>query len=252
MRLTLMLIVSISMLTACKEQLEPLLEQVKSHQAVSEVAQAAQQLSIEDMVEGIKQALEQGVGQAVGLLGVRDGFRLSNLYHIGIPEPLQDGADLLRKFGQGERVDEFETRLNLAAEDAVKQALPVFVDTIRQMSVEDAVNILQGPDDAATEYFRSNAGQTLNAKFLPIIEQVTNESGLSSYYKSFAEKLNKLSPKFADHTVDLDAYILDKANVALYQRVAVEEKAIRDEPLKRTTDILKKVFGEYGNSSTGS
>jgi len=248
MKHSLLLVVLIFSLSGCKEALQPYVEHIKA----SEVAQSVDQLSVEEMVEGIRQALQQGVQQAVGFLGARDGFRLSNLYHIDIPAELQDWASLLRKIGQGERVDEFEARLNLAAEDAVKAALPVFVDTIQQMSVEDALNILQGPDNAATDYFRTSAGESLNQKFRPIIAAATNETGLTQTYKGLSEKLLRISPKLANYTIDLDQYILDRANLALYERVAAEEKAIRDQPLKRSTDLLKKVFGQFGNEFQAS
>ncbi len=202
--------------------------------------------SRQEMAAAIKQALEQGVNDSIYLLGYLEGFNLSNRYRIPLPPQLDKPASLLRKLGQGEQVDEFEERMNRAAKLAVKQAAPVFTRAIEQMTVRDALNILQGPQDAATRYFRRVTEADLRSRFLPIIENATDQTGLTRSYKSLTRSVNRLAPQLSGYTVDIDRYVLDKALDALFDRIAVEERLIREQPAKRSTELMKQVFGYFG------
>ncbi len=225
------------------EKSKPILEEVKSaikkNTGVSEP-----QISSMQMVTAIKQALSQGVDDSVYLLGSLEGFNLSNKYRIGMPQELDKPASLLRKLGQGRKVDDFETRLNRAAKQAVKQATPVFTSAIENMSIEDALTIMQGQDDAATTYFRSRTETALRDRFMPIISDATGKTGLTSAYKSLSKMINTMDPG-NQYTVDIDHYVLDRSMDALFDRIAIEEKLIREQPLKRSTELMQTVYGYF-------
>ena len=237
------LLIILPALSACNS-MAPVYDTVKSIQAgLPNSGDSA--LSSQNVAAAIKQALGQGVGSAVDLLGNQDGFDPSSLYRIPLPEQFDKPASLLRKFGMGSKVDEFETRLNSAAKLAVKQATPVFTQAVTDMTVSDAIDIMKGADNAATTYFRGKTEASLRNKFSPIISQATNETGLTSYYKTLSSTVNKLSPSLNNATPDIDDYVLDNAMNALFARVAVEETQIRQDPVKRTTDLMKSVYGYF-------
>lgn len=235
--------VALALLSGCKE-LEPMLDKVKPllEQRSSEGSTGITTASV---IDAIKQALAQGVGDSVNLLGSNRGFSLSDVYRISIPESLNKPADLLRKLGQGRQVDEFEDRLNLAAEQSVGKAIPVFTSAIKQMSVDDALNIMQGSDNAATVYFKSKTESSLRDQFMPIIRSATDQTGLTSSYKSLASNISKVAPSYGSQMVDIDEYVLGNAMDALFDRIAIEEKMIREQPAKRSTELMKSVYGHF-------
>jgi hypothetical protein len=243
-RISLLVLVALS-LSACKE-LDPMMEKVKpvldKYQGSNSTDKG---ITSNDMVGAIKQALSQGVTDSVSLLGSAKGFSLSDVYHIPIPQELQKPADILRKFGQGKKVDEFESRLNLAAEESVKQAIPVFTSAIKKMSVKDALGIMKGKDDAATQYFKDKTSDTLRERFMPVIQKATGQTGLTSSYKSLVSKVSSFVPNFNEKAVDIDEYVLDNSMNALFDRIAIEEQQIRKDPAKRTTDLMKSVYGYF-------
>lgn len=236
------------------EKAQPVLEKVKpiikkvtetvTGKSSDETEAQPFRITTEEMVKAIKQALAQGVNDSIYLLGALEGFNLSKLYHIPIPEKLEKPANLLRKLGQEKKVDEFELRLNRSAQQAVKQASGIFTQAIQQMSVKDALDIMQGADNAATVYFRDRTEQALRQKFIPIISKATDQTGLTSTYKSLDKAIKKVYPANT-YTMDIDEYVLDHAMDALFDRIAVEEKLIREQPLKRTTELMKKVYGYF-------
>jgi len=238
----LFLILIFSSISACKD-LQPVLDKVKP--ILEQQSGQSSGLSTENMIAAIKQALAQGVGDSVNLLGTADGFKLSDIYHIPMPHQLDKSAKLLRQFGQDKYVDEFENRLNLAAEKAVAKAIPVFTSAIKKMTVDDALNIMQGSDDAATVYFIGKTEASLRNRFLPIIKSATDQTGLTSSYKSLNKKISKLAPFYSSKLVDIDEYVLGHSMNALFDRIAIEEKMIRDNPAKRTTQLMKTVFGSF-------
>ena len=223
---------------------EPVIDDVRAIIKPGSSNSSSSSITQAQMVEAIRQALSQGVHDSINLLGALQGFNLSQLYHIPIPDKLSKPADLLRKLGQADKVDAFELRLNQSAEQAVKQSADIFTSTIQKMSVKDALNIMQGPNNAATAYFRQHTEASLRERFLPIISKATDQTGLSSTYKSVDKLINRMYPG-SHYTIDIDDYVLDHAMDALFDRIAVEEKLIREQPVKRTTELMKTVFGYF-------
>lgn len=198
-----------------------------------------------DTALAVRHALSQGVTNAIGLLGKTDGFNANQLVHIAVPEDLRQAEQLLRKAGQGKYVDQFVLTLNRAAEQAVPRATSIFADAISQMTINDAINIIKGPQDAATQYFRRSAGPQLTNSFRPVVQNATDQVGVTQSYKKMIDKAGVLGRYISDDAKDIDGYITGRATDALFLYIADEEKKIRENPLARTTEILKKVFGYY-------
>ena len=224
------------------EKVRPVLDEVEA--AIQQGTGRDETITTQQMVGAIKQALNQGVDDSISLLGAAQGFQLSQLYHIDLPQELKQPAELLRQFGLGSKVDSFEQRLNQAASVAVRQAGPVFTDAIAGMSVRDALGILQGADNAATVYFRAKTEGSLRQQFLPIIARSTEQARVTQAYKSLNSSLQLVVPG-NEYTIDIDQYVMDHALDALFDRIGVEEKLIREQPVKRTTELMQKVFGRF-------
>jgi hypothetical protein len=198
-----------------------------------------------ESVAALRQALEQGSRQAVGTLGRKDGFYANNRVRIPLPTELQKAEQLLRKLGQGQYADRFLLSLNRAAEQAVPEAAGILADILGRMTIRDAVSIIRGPENAATEYFRHHGEAALVSRFKPVVGSATASVGVTKAYKDllgragFAEQL--LSPEARD----LDAYVTTRAVDALFLYIAEEERKLRRDPLSRGTELLRKVFGYY-------
>src|ERR1043166_588702 len=207
-------------------------------------------LSQDQVVQGLKDALGQGVQQAVGQLGHDGGFLTNLSVRITMPEKLRAVEKTLRKLKQDTLADEFVATMNHAAEQAVPVATPVFIEAIKTMSIEDAKAILTGPNDAATQYFQRVTRTNLHEKFLPIVKTATDKTGVTSTYKKLMDKLEEIKlfgslgeKLISKENVDIDAYVTDKALDGLFVMVAAEEKRIRQNANARTTDVMQKVFG---------
>lgn len=195
---------------------------------------------------GLKAALTQGVDVAVDRLGREDGFFENPDVKIPLPKSLKSAARVARFAGYGDRVDAFELALNRAAEKAVPVAKDVFLDALRQMTFRDAKDILfSGEDDAATQFFRRTTEDTLRDKFRPIVEDFTEETGVTQSYKRMMDKAGFMAFFVGNDAKDLDGYITDKALDGLFFMVAEEERKIRRDPVGRTTKILRDVFGIF-------
>jgi len=217
---------------------------------------AISSLSNSDMIDGLKEALANGVESAINTLGKKDGFLSNQLVKIPMPDSVQSMESIALKMGQGQYIDRFVASMNHAAEDAVPDASKILGDAIRDMSVEDAANIVNGPDDAATQYFKQFSSEKLKSTFLPVVQQATDKAGVTSAYKGVVNQgsgmLNQFTsgmgiPSMGDSvkdSLDLDQYITDQTLEGLFTYIAIEEKRIRDNPTARTTDLLKKVFGQ--------
>jgi uncharacterized protein DUF4197 len=203
-------------------------------------------LSESDIVDGLKEALTKGTRTAVSLLGKEDGFLANPQVKIPMPKSLKKVEKGLRKIGQDKVADNFVETMNRAAEKAVPEAASIFADSVREMSISDAKEILQGEVDAATQYFRLHSGEKFKGKFLPIVKDATNKVGVTSSYKKLTDKLGFLSSYMDTDKLDLDEYVTNKAMDGLFLMVAAEEKKIRENPIERTTDLLKKVFSSTG------
>lgn len=199
-------------------------------------------LSEGDAASGVRAALERGALAAVGLLGRQDGFLGNPKVRIPLPGALEDAAKLLRAAGQGKRVDELVTAMNRAAEAAVPEAKSLFVDTVRQMSVEDALGIVRGGDTSVTDFFARKTRTPLGAKFLPIVTRATEKVQLAERYNAVAAKATGLG-LLRGGQASIQQYVTGKALDGLYLMVGEEEKKIRADPVKTGSAILKKVFG---------
>ncbi len=197
-----------------------------------------------EIAGGLKEALTKGVGSAVKLLGREDGFLANPRVKIPLPRSLQKLEKGLRFAGQGKAVDDFVASMNHAAEKAVPVAIDVFVDAIKKMTFEDARSILfSGRDDAATMFFRKTSEEKLRLKFRPVVEEFTAKTGVTSSYKAMIGKAGLAAQFLGKDATDLDGYVTQKALDGLFLIVADEEKKIRKDPIGRTTDLLRKVFG---------
>lgn len=203
-------------------------------------------LANSDAVTGLKEALANGVESAINSLGKSDGFSGNNLVKITVPESLNTAVIAARALGQGGYIDSFESTMNQAAEKAVPEAATILANAIRDMSVDDAVKVVNGPDDSATQYFRKMAETSLTEKFKPIVSEATNSAGVTTAYKNLtAQASNPLvGSLLGGSSLDLDQYVTNKALDGLFKYIAIEEKRIRDNPAARTTAILQKVFGK--------
>lgn len=199
-----------------------------------------------DATGGLKDALIQAAGSAVGKLGVTDGFLGNPKVKIPLPDSLKKVEKGMRMFGMGAQADELVTRMNRAAEAAVPEAKTLLVDAVKKMSVEDAKAILTGGDDAATQYFKKTTSAPLAQKFLPIVKDATSKVELAQQYNKFAEMGAKFGVVKKDQA-NLEQYVTQKALDGLYTMMAEEEKNIRQDPLGASTKLIKKVFGALGN-----
>jgi hypothetical protein len=193
--------------------------------------------------QGIKEALTQGVTNAVLHLNKTDGFFGSEVYKMFLPPDAKKIETTLRKIGMGAQVDKAILAINRGAEDAVAFAKPIFVDAIREMTLTDALNIVRGNKDAATQYFRQKTLEKLIAAFTPSVKTSLDKVDATKYYTNLVTTYNKLPTTFNKVNPDLTSYVVGKAVEALFDQVAKEEANIRANPLARTSDILKKVFG---------
>ncbi|TCJ13937.1 DUF4197 domain-containing protein [Parasulfuritortus cantonensis] len=200
-------------------------------------------LSQTDVVAGLKEALAKGAKDAVASLGKDGGFLNNAGVKIPMPDSMATIDKALRSLGQGKYADQFVVAMNQAAEKAVPEAAGILSDAIRDMTLEDAQAILKGPDDAATQYFRKKSEAKLAERFKPIVSQATDQAGVTYAYKKMVKKAGSWAGLLGAGNEDLDGYVTQKSLDGLFKMVAEEEKNIRANPVARTTDLLKKVFG---------
>ena len=217
---------------------------VGSESGASAAGAASAALSNDDVIAGLKEALAKGAESAVNALGRTDGFLGNDAVRIPLPENLQTVGKMLNAVGQGRYADEFVQTMNRAAESAVPEASAILGDAIREMSVEDARKILNGPDDAATQYFRRVGEDRLTTRLRPIVSDATSRTGVTASYKQLVDKAGSAASLVNTDSLDLDGYVTGEALDGLFLFIAAEEKRIRENPAARTTDLLKKVFGK--------
>lgn len=210
-------------------------------QAVSQLPQQTDVLSNADIAGGLKEALDKGIEKQVIKLTAVDGFYKNQLVKIMLPEELKQVDSALRKVGLGSLADEGLKMMNRAAEDAVKEATPIFVSAVRNMTFTDAKNILLGDDKAATSYLQRTTTSQLYTKFNPVIKSSFNKVGADKVWSNIITKYNAL-PLTKDVNPDLTDYVTNKALNGVFTMIAVEEKEIRNNINERTTPLLKKVF----------
>jgi hypothetical protein len=192
---------------------------------------------------GIREALSQGVVKGIGFLNKTDGFFGNQFYKLLLPPDAKKIENTLRDLGLGKKVDQAILQINRAAEDAVGYAKPIFVDAIREMTIMDAINIVRGPKDAATNYFREKTTQKLIVAFSPSIRSSLDKLNATRYYADIVNTYNSFPTTFNKINPDLPSYVVGKAVDALFDQIAKEEANIRENPLARSTELLRKVFG---------
>jgi hypothetical protein len=204
--------------------------------------QAQFSLTNEEIANGLKEALTQGISKGADALSQVDGYFKNPKIKIPFPPDAQKMEKKLRDIGMGQDVDKFIETLNRGAEDAAKQAKPIFVDAIKKMTITDVMSILKGQPDAATQYLKKTTNTQLQAQFKPVIKASLDKVGATKHYKDLATEYDKI-PFVKKVNPDLEAYTTDLAIQGLFYTIANEEKEIRSNPVARTTDLMKKVFG---------
>lgn len=205
------------------------------------------EISTLDATAALREALSEGSAVAVNILGKEDGYFANPKVKIPLPKALRKIESGLRMMGKGEQADELVLSMNRAAEAAVPQAKDLLIEAIRQMSVEDARQILGGGDTAASDYFRSKTRDELRERFLPVVKQATDRVDLARQYNKLAGQgtaLGVLDKKDAS----IESYVTRKTLDGLYRTIAEQEKALRDNPMKASSSIVRKVFGALGSN----
>jgi hypothetical protein len=196
-----------------------------------------------EVANGLKEALTQGANKGSAQVSQVDGYFKSPEIKIPFPPDVKMVETKLRALGMGGQVDEFVLSLNRAAEDAAKEAAPIFVSAIQKMTIDDAYGILKGEPDAATQYLKRTTTPQLKDKFKPVVQNSLNKVNATKYYGDLIGSYNRI-PFVTKVNPDLNAYATDMAIQGLFVMIAKEEASIRKDPLARTTDLLKKVFNQ--------
>jgi hypothetical protein len=194
-----------------------------------------------EVAEGLKEALLKGVSVGADKLSQADGYLGNAQIKIPFPPDAKRAEDRLRQLGLNNEVDRFIATLNHGAEDAAKDAKPIFISAIQQMTIQDAWSILKGQQDAATQYLKKTTTTQLKDKFKPVIQNSLNKVNATKYYGDLVNTYNKI-PLVEKVNPNLDDYATDLAIQGLFTMIAKEEQNIRQNPVARTTDILKRVF----------
>jgi hypothetical protein len=205
-------------------------------------------LSQDQIGQGLKEALGNGVQAAITNLSRPGGFLDNPKVKIPMPEKLQSVEKTLRAMKQDRYADEFVTTMNHAAEAAVPEAMPIFTDALKNMTIDDARKLLTSGNDSATQFFKDKGEKRIQEKMMPVIKQATEKTGVTAAYKKLLDQagsgssfLGKLGLNTA--SLDVDSYVTQKASDGLFKMIAEEEKRIRENPAARTTELLEKVFG---------
>jgi hypothetical protein len=196
------------------------------------------------VIVGLKEALRVGTERSVERAGAPDGFWGNNLIRIPFPSEAIAVRNTLTDLGINKPVEDFERTLNQAAELASREAVPVFVDAITGMSIQDGFTILRGGENAATNFLRERTSATLRARFTPVVEEATGKVALTSYWQPVASAYNTATILTGGRAVqpDLNAYVTERAMDGLFTLLAQEEQKIRKDPAARTTALLQRVF----------
>jgi hypothetical protein len=201
-----------------------------------------QPLTTAEVADGLKEALIKGISNGSDIVSQVDGYFKNPEIKIPFPPDVKKVEDKFRQLGLGSQVDRFVETLNHGAEDAAKEAKPIFITAIRSMTIEDAWAILRGDKDAATQYLKRTTSPQLKEKFRPVILNSLDKVQATRYYGEIVSRYNQI-PLVQRVNPDLAGYATDKAIEGLFLMIAKEEKNIRENPVARTTELLKRVFG---------
>jgi hypothetical protein len=199
-------------------------------------------ISNDEVVKGLKEALNVGTNNAAGAASKLDGFNKNPLIKIPFPPEAKIVETKARQYGMSSQVDQFVKTMNRAAEEASKEAAPIFIGAVKSMTISDGISILKGGDGAATNYLKARTTAELTTKFSPIVKSAINKVQLTKYWNPIISKYNMI-PGVRRQNPDLDKYVTEKALEGLFKLLASEENKIRKDPASRISDILKKVFG---------
>ncbi len=199
-------------------------------------------LTKEEVANGLKEALVNGITKGTDLTSKMDGYFKNPEIKIPFPKDVKKVEDKLRQLGMGSEVDRFVLTLNRGAEEAAKEAKPIFISAIKQMSIDDAFAVLKGQPDAATQFLKRTTSAQLKEKFKPVVQTNLDKVNATKYYGDLISNYNRI-PFISKVNLNLNDYATDMAIQGLFTMIAKEEKSIRQDPAARTTDLLKKVFG---------
>lgn len=224
-----------------KDALGDAMQSSGSGNTSSSTGSAISALSSDTVEQGLKQALDIGMELVTSQLGAVDGFNADPVAHIPLPDEVETAQKLLNAAGLGSYADEIELRMNRAAEQTMQDAGDILVNAVSQMTVDDAKGILQGPDDAATQYLRRVSGSDIESRLRPMITDALSDTGALSLYDQMLGQYASL-PFVPDLKSSLTDHATDKAMEGLFHYVALQEADIRSDPTRWTTDILQQVF----------
>ncbi len=199
-------------------------------------------LADSEIAEGLREALRVGSEKVVSHLGRKDGYYQDPKAHIPLPASLQNVQNILERAGMGHMLDDLELRMNRAAEQATPRAREMFVQAVSEMTLDDVRGIYNGPDDAATRYFEDTMSGPLSEEFTPLVRQSLADVGAVRVYEDMMSRYQQL-PFVPDARADISEHVVDHSIKAIFEYLAVEEAAIRNDPLSQTTSILQRVFG---------
>ena len=198
-----------------------------------------------EISDGLREALKIGAKKATEKISAQNGFFGDALIKVLMPPEAKKVESTLRNMGMGDQVDKLILSMNRAAEDASTKALDIFVDAIKGMSIQDAVSILNGGNDAATQYLKRTTSAALTHTFMPVIKQSLDKVNATQYWATVFDTYNKLPTTFKKVNPDLPAYVTERALNGVFVYIAQEEARIRKDPNAQVTDLLKNVFGSH-------
>jgi hypothetical protein len=211
---------------------------------VNRFIQGASQATLtnEDVGNGLRDALVKGISVGADQAARENGFFGNDLIRIALPEELRRLESTMRQFGLGAEVDRVLLTINRGAESAAKEAKPIFINAIRQLTIQDAFAVLRGDQDAATQFLRRTTTEQLTVLFEPKVQESLNEVGATRHYTDLVNAYNAI-PTTRKINPDLNAYVTEMAIDGLFKLIALEELKIRENPAERTTAIMRRVFG---------
>lgn len=235
-------LLAVSFSSVDAQGLKGLLKKVAKDSSLSQVipVKNSSSLSNDEIINGLKEALNVGASNSTQKLSALDGFFADAAIKILMPDEAKKVEQKLRAIGLGKQVDNAILSMNRAAEDAAKSAAPIFINAIKGMSIQDGLGILKGGDFAATNYLKNKTLAQLTEAFRPVIEQSLQKVDATKYWNTLFTTYNRFSTEKVNP--DLVAYVTDKAMAGIFYQVGQEEQKIRKDPVARTTDLLKKVF----------
>ena len=238
-RILFALFLSLFSLSSCTAQLKL----PKSLEDAADILKGGDKLSNQDVIAGLKEALSVGTNNATGIASKVNGYYKNPQIKIPFPPEAQKVESTVRNLGMGRQVDDFIETLNRAAEEAAKEAAPIFLNAVKQMTIQDGWAILKGSKHEATDFLNSKTSDQLYARFKPVVKKAIDKVQVTKYWNPIITKYNKI-PMVQKQNPDIEDYTTRKAIEGLFHLVAKEEEKIRENPGARVTDMLRKVFAQ--------